>query len=75
MFYFHVSDGATNLDRDGTDLPDLAAAQAEAVATIADILHDGNVNFLWAGKPLRVWVTDQPNESGKVLFTLNVTAT
>jgi hypothetical protein len=75
VFHFHWSGSATNLDRGGIDLSDLAAARAEAVATIADILRDGNVDFLWTGKPLRVWVTDQPNGSGKVLFALNVTAT
>jgi hypothetical protein len=37
MFYFHWSGSATNLDPDGIDLSDLAAARAEAVATIADI--------------------------------------
>jgi hypothetical protein len=75
LFYFHFVHGATSLDHAGVDLPDMAAVRSEAVAMIADILHDGSADFLWAGKPLRLWVTDQPNGAGKMLFALNVTAT
>jgi hypothetical protein len=75
MFYFHFEDGAAILDRDGVDLDGTAAAHAEAVATLADILRDGEVNALWDGKPLRLWVTDQPNGLGQTLFAIHITAT
>jgi hypothetical protein len=75
VFYFHITDTTTNLDCEGVELSDIVAARSEAVETIADILSDGPLDYLWAGKPLRLWVTDQANGAGKVLFALNVTAT
>jgi hypothetical protein len=75
MFYFHYEDGTTIMDDRGLDLLDMKAARAEAVATVAGILRDGNVGHLWSGKPWRLWVTDQPNGAGKTLFALHITAT
>lgn len=40
-FYFHVRDGAgLTEDPDGSDLPDLEAARAEALAAARDILAE-----------------------------------
>jgi hypothetical protein len=75
VFYFHFAHSTPSLDCTGVDLPNMSAARSEAVAMIADVLLDGRPDFLWTGKPLRLWVTDQPNGAGKVLFALNVTAT
>ena len=41
LYYFHVRDGAVLLeDKDGTVLPDLEAAQAEARASAREIAAD-----------------------------------
>jgi hypothetical protein len=72
--YFHFQNGHTSLDHDGVNLPDLAAARAEAVETIATILHEDSVDTLWNGQPLRLWVTEGPGGTGKTLFALRVTS-
>ena len=74
MFYFHFENGSIYLDRDGLDLSDVQAARSEAIATIAHILRDGDIDSLWTGKPLRMWVTNKPDGSGTVLFMLNISA-
>jgi hypothetical protein len=75
MFYFNLDNGAINLDQVGIDLPDLAAARAEAVSTLADRLCDSNVSSLLRGKPWRLWVTNQPGGKGITLFDVQITAT
>jgi len=72
--YFHLKNGTTALDHDGIDVLDLTAVRVEALATMAEILRDGDVGPLWDGEPLRLWVTDQPDGLGQTLFTLHVTA-
>jgi hypothetical protein len=74
LFYFHTENGTTTLDRDGVDLPDMITARDEAVGTIASILHDENLDSLWSGNPLRLWVTDQAAGLGKTLLDLRLTA-
>ena len=51
MFYFNLDNGKIDLDQLGIDLPDMAAARAEAVSTLADRLRDSNVTTLLGGKP------------------------
>jgi hypothetical protein len=75
LFYFHLADDTVTLDRNGLDLPDIASARAVAAERIAEILREGDVGTLWDGKPLRLWVIDEPKSAGRKLFSLNVTAT
>ncbi len=75
MFYFNLDNGKIDLDQLGIDLPDMAAARAEAVSTLADRLRDSNVTTLLGGKPWRLWVTSQPGGKGITLFDLQITAT
>jgi hypothetical protein len=37
-------------------------------------LHNGEGDAMWHGTPLKLWVTDGPNGSGKTVFTLTVSA-
>ena len=39
-YFFHVHDGASSLDQEGTELPDIYTAQAEAIRTSGEILRD-----------------------------------
>jgi hypothetical protein len=71
-YFFHVQDGATILDDEGTELPDLAAAKDEAISTSGQMLKDGGIISLWNGTPWKMWVT---NEAQKTLFTVNFSAT
>jgi hypothetical protein len=71
ILYFHSQNGdVATLDRNGTAVANLEAARAEAVLTFADMLRDDNQEPLLAGKPLRLWITDKPGDSGKTLFSL-----
>jgi hypothetical protein len=72
-FFFHVQDGSTFLDEEGTELPDPNAARQEAIRTCGEMLRD----VPWAinnGEPFRLWVTDQPHGQGHTLFALMVAA-
>jgi hypothetical protein len=71
-YFFHVDNGTAELDEDGTKLPNIAVARDQAVAMIAGILHNGEGVGIWAGTPLRVWVTDEPLGAGQTFFTLHV---
>jgi hypothetical protein len=72
-FFFHLEDGATFLDADGTDLPDLKAARDEAIRATGEMLRE-IPNAIHRDDPLRMWVTDQPRGEGTKLFTLTVAA-
>jgi hypothetical protein len=71
-YYFHVDNGATELDEEGTSLSGILEVRDQAVALIAGILHNGEGKAIWAGRPLRLWVTDKPAGAGQTFFTLSV---
>jgi hypothetical protein len=72
--YFHHQNGVTTLDPHGIDASDMAAIRDEAVATIAAILREDDTGSLWSNKPLRLWVTDDPDGKGRTLLALELTA-
>jgi hypothetical protein len=75
LYYFHLTDGATSLDDQGSDLPDLAAVRRAALATATEVL--GGIKAgpaFWAGEPWKLWVTDGPNGAGATLLTLQFAA-
>ena len=74
LFYFHTENGTTTLDQEGVDLPDMTTTRAEAAGTVGSILREENLDSLWGGNALRLWVTDQPAGLGKTLLTLHLTA-
>jgi len=65
-FYFHLEDGTSLPDRDGTELPDLATARLEAVRLFGEMLSFHPEQF-WDGDEWTMNVTD---ENGLTLFTL-----
>ena len=73
-YYFHLQNGQTWLDDTGDELPDIAAAQNEALRASSDLLRGTArvTSALWKGMPWRMWVTDQPNGEGKTFFTLRL---
>jgi hypothetical protein len=73
-YYFHLKDGRTVLDEDGTELLDIHAARKMAVTYSGEVLRDGAGESLWQGEPWRPWVTDRPGGEGKALFTLSLSA-
>jgi hypothetical protein len=72
MHYFHVCHGHTTLDDQGTDFPDLPSVRKEAIRALRELLNLGQSDQLWAGDPWKVWVTDEPNASGRTVLTLEI---
>ena len=65
-FHFHVHDGYSELDTEGTELPDAQAARLEAIRIAGDILkHDAHRIAL--GEDWRIEVTDA---TGLILFQM-----
>ena len=65
-YFFHTADGTRDLDREGTQLPDNAAARKEAIKFAGALMHD-QPDILWDGRDYRVEVT---NRAGDLLFTI-----
>jgi hypothetical protein len=72
-FYFNVINSVTELDPDGTLLSSIAEARSQALRLLGGMLRDADSTFPWGGGvPWKVWVSDGPRGSGRVLFTLQV---
>lgn len=69
LFYFHVHDGVSRPDRDGTELSDWHAARLEAIRLAGAILQD-EAQHVALGEDWHMEVTDR---SGLVLFRLDFT--
>lgn len=69
-YFFNILDGTATRDLDGTDLPDIYVAQAEAIRLAGEILRDMGGRF-WNDAEWRLEVSD---ESGQVLFVLRFSA-
>ena len=69
-YFFNIHDGTSFIDRQGTELPDLAAVRREAVHTSAKVLKD-SADY-WDGTEWRMEVLDEAQE---VVLRLLFTAT
>ncbi len=70
-YFFHFTNGATVRDEEGTDFPDLKAAQMEAVKLGGQMLIDGAANF-WSEDDWRLRVADKDDLT---LFMLDFVGT
>jgi hypothetical protein len=69
-YFFHVIDGHSARDAEGTKLPDIYTAQAQAIRTSGEILRDMGAKS-WDGTEWKLEVTD---EQGRILFILRFSA-
>jgi hypothetical protein len=69
-YFFHVLDGYSTRDAEGTELPDIYAAQHLAIRTSGEMLRNMGARF-WDGTEWKLNVTD---EQGQVLFVLRFSA-
>lgn len=67
-YYFHIDDGQSFLDEDGTELPDVASAETEASRVLAAHLKD-HPREPWDCGELSVRISD---EHGMTLLILTV---
>ena len=65
-YFFHVLDGYSIRDTEGTELPDIYTAQTEAVWLSGAVIRELGGKF-WDGESWELEVTD---ERGQVLFVL-----
>ena len=69
-YFFNLQDGRSAPDQEGTELPDIETARAEAVRLSGEVLRDTGAKF-WEHPDWRLDVLD---ESGRTLFTLRFLA-
>ena len=69
-YFFHVTDGHSERDTEGTELPDIYTAQDQAIRTSGELLRDMGGEF-WNGTEWKLEVTD---EQGRILLTLRFSA-
>jgi hypothetical protein len=70
-YFFHVSDGSSTPDAEGTELPDISTAQAEALRMTGEILRETRTTQPWDGTEWKLEVAD---ERGQVLLVLRFSA-
>lgn len=58
LYFFNFKDGELSLDDQGTELPHVDAARAEAVIASGQMIHDHGVKF-WKDRDWHMWVTDE----------------
>jgi hypothetical protein len=69
-YFFHVHDGSSARDSEGTELPDIYAAQEQAILLSGELLREVGGKF-WDGETWSLEVTD---EAGRILFILRFSA-
>ncbi len=69
-YFFHVSHHSSDPDTEGTELPDIQAAQAAAVRLCGEMIQEIDGTF-WK-KPL--WQLQVTNLDRRLLFTLTFSA-
>jgi hypothetical protein len=67
-YFFNIHDGKNVIDREGTELADLAEARLSAVELAGRSIADMSDTFWTQDHKWRLEVLD---ENGKLLFTLN----
>ena len=70
-YFFHVEDGYSQPDNEGTELPSLDEAHMEAIRSARAIVRDSGGDHLWCGELWRMIVADDSRE----LFTLSFSVT
>lgn len=69
-YFFHIHDGRSIPDQEGTELPGLQAAQKEAVKLAGEMLASDPAEFWNCNQ----WQVEVQDETGLVLFTLDFIA-
>ena len=70
-FFFHVQDGTSSRDHEGTEYASIEDARVESVRRAGALLSDAATTF-WNGDQWRLEVTDAV---GLILFTLDFVGT
>jgi len=66
-YFFHIEDGPTTRDEEGTELKDVSVAKCEAVKLAGQMICDSAASF-WDRQE---WKLTATNEDGLILFCLH----
>ena len=69
-YFFNIQDGRNIVDHTGTELPDIYAAQNEAIRYSGELLQEMGAKF-WNETE---WILRVSDENGRVLFVLRFSA-
>jgi hypothetical protein len=69
-YFFNVHDGSSITDNEGTELPDIFAAQEQAILLSGELLREMGGKF-WDGTE---WSLEVADEAGRILFILRFSA-
>ena len=69
-YFFHVHDGNSARDHEGIELPDIFAAQEQAILLSGELLREMGGRF-WDGE---TWSLEVADEAGRMLFILRFSA-
>jgi hypothetical protein len=69
-YFFHVRDGTSLIDNEGTELSDVAEAREQAVVAAGEAIRDMGARF-WGGE---LWEMNVIDESGATVCALTFTA-
>jgi Domain of unknown function (DUF6894) len=70
----HIENDQPELDPEGTELADADRARSAALVLLGEMIRDTYRYSRWNGDPWKVWVSDGPGGSGRVLFTVHLSA-
>jgi hypothetical protein len=72
-YFFHTEGNHLHTDEEGTDLPTLYAARAEAMQMAGEMLREGTLNDqVPDGVPWRLWVTEGPGAAGATVLSIHI---
>ena len=69
-YFFHITDGHTSPDAEGSVLPDIYTAQEQAIRLAGEQLREMIARF-WNGPE---WSLEVADEEGKILFAVRFSA-
>jgi len=75
LYYFNTQNDKLELDPEGSELANIGQARCEALVLLGEMVRDAYRYSAWNGTPWKIWVSDGPQGTGRVLFTVQLSAT
>jgi hypothetical protein len=72
-YFFHTEGKERVTDQEGTELPNLNEARAEALRTTGEMLRDAAKAYCDGNMLRRLWITEESDGRGRTLFAIDIT--